>query len=127
MPLQETTCDECGHTPPGEPSPYCPECGAEDPWTERPAYTFDNEDLPIVFSHEVYQDNYELWRSFCQQYFGTGDLTGSDIAGLPDDFPQLECCIVTLYWTITDSLTVEGPFLDRAAAVDAGCTEEEEQ
>jgi len=110
-----TVCTECGHeTRSG--TPHCAECGAADPWEERPAFEFDPQDLPIVFSYEVYDDGNGLWEAFCEAYFGTPELTGSDIAGIPDAFPKLEYCMADLWFRITEDYDVEGPFLSRSAA-----------
>lgn len=111
MTVTETVCTGCGRQTTVE-SDYCPDCGAEDPWEEQPRYEFDEEDLPIVVEFEVYDDNHSLWRDFCNQYFGKYELRGSDIVGLPDDFPRMKYCTFSVYFKITEELELEGPFLE---------------
>lgn len=118
MTLMETYCTECGKTVRNE-TDHCPNCGAEDPWDERSAYRFDEEDLPIVISHEIYQDHNELWQSFCSGYFGSASLTGDQIADLPDEFPSLGYCVFDVYYVVTESMDLEGPFLERSEAREA--------
>ena len=119
-PITETVCTSCGHTTErAAPSRFCPHCGEETPWEERPAHVFDEDDLPFVFSHQVYDDHSELWRSFCSQYFGVAEVTGTDVAGLPEDFPQLQYCVVDLWYRITPSHELEGPFLSQQEARNA--------
>lgn len=114
-PIKETVCEECEHKP-KEETKFCPKCGAEDPWIERNAYEFDEDDLPIVFSFETYNDNWELWGEFYREYFGHSELKGSDIAGMPDDFPSLKYLMADLYFVITENLEVKGPFLEESEA-----------
>jgi hypothetical protein len=114
----ESYCTECGSASTAA-TPHCPNCGAEDPWDERPAFRFDEDDLPFVFSHEVYDDNYDLWRTFCGEYFGAYELNGSDVAGLPEDFPKMKYCVFEVYFVITETYELEGPFLDKSAAREA--------
>lgn len=119
-PITETVCTNCGasiDTP--SPPPYCPQCGDEDPWDEQAAYVFDEDDLPVVFSHDIYDDNWGLWRAFCNQYFGVDELNGSEVAGLPEDFPRLKYCVVELWFTLTPSHELAGPFLSEQEARDA--------
>lgn len=115
MPVTETYCTECEHTPADETA-YCPECGAEDPWDDRPMYQFDEDDFPYVFSYEVYNDNYGLWRAFCQQYWGNPELTGGDVENLPDGFPKLKYNVFEVHYAITEDYDLEGPFLDKQDA-----------
>lgn len=110
--ITQTVCTECDATP-SERTEFCPHCGAEDPWEEEAKYEFDSNDLPIIFSHRISKDNYELWRDFCECYFGVYDLMGSDIANLPDDFPRLSDVHAELYFAITEDYEVVGPRLDR--------------
>ena len=116
MPITETVCEECGKKPGRHKTKYCPDCGTEEPWKEQNAYEFDEDDLPIVFSYEVYDDNHELWREFCSYYFDAHDLKGSDIANLPEDFPPLKYCCPMLWFVITEDLDRKGPFLSEEAA-----------
>jgi hypothetical protein len=119
-PITETVCTTCGasiDTP--SPPPYCPQCGDEAPWDEQAAYVFDEDDLPVVFSKEVYDDNWGLWRAFCNQYFGVAELNGSDVTGLSKDFPTLKYCVTELWFKITPSHELEGPFLSEQEARDA--------
>lgn len=118
MTVTETYCTECGRVTQAT-TPHCPDCGAKDPWEDRPAYQFDPEDLPYVVTHEFYNDTYGLWRSFVGDYFGAYELNGSDIDGLPDDFPDMKYCVVEVYFGITESYELEGPYLDRDTALEA--------
>lgn len=115
MTKMETYCTECGATP-RKTTPHCSNCGSEDPWEERAAYQFDEEDLPLIVSHEFYNDTYGLWRSFVADYFGVYELNGSDIAGIPGGFPDMKYCVVEVYYVVTESCELEGPFLDRSEA-----------
>lgn len=113
--MMETYCTECDQTSTAT-TPHCSNCGSEDPWEERPAYEFDEDELPFIFSHEVYNDNWEIWKDFCEAYFGVYELKGSDIAGIPEEFPRLKYCVFEVYYVITESYELEGPFLDRTEA-----------
>lgn len=113
-PLQETVCSECEHKP-DEETKFCPECGAENPWIERNAYEFDEDDLPIVVSYEFYNDTFGLWDSFCEDYFG-GRLKRKHIANLPNNFPKMKYCVHTVYFVVTENLELEGPFVDEEEA-----------
>jgi hypothetical protein len=120
MTITNTVCTSCGHTTDqASPSPFCPQCGDEDPWDERAAHVFEEDDLPFVFSYEAYEDNYSLWGAFCEQYFGVYELKGTDIAGLPEEFPRLKYCVCELWFKITPSYELEGPFQSEAEARDA--------
>ena len=112
MVVTHTVCSECGERP-NTKTPYCPSCGEESPWEEVPTYEFDEDDLPIAFSFSVSEDNWELWDAFCHQYFGGAGLVGSDIEGLPDEFPRLKCCFVDIWFVVTEEYEVEGPFLEQ--------------
>lgn len=125
MTQMETYCTECGQVTTAT-TPHCSNCGAEDPWDERPAFRFDESDLPFVFSMEVYNDSYELWRSFCNAYWGAYDLKGSDVAGLPDEFPKLKYSVFDAYYVITTECELEGPFLDHDVARDVAAGETDE-
>lgn len=116
MPITETVCGECDHNPDSE-TKHCPECGAEEPWEEQNAYEFDEDDLPIIFAYNVYDDNHGMWRGFLQDYFGVGyNLKESDIANLPSGFPRLKYISQDLYFVITEDLELEGPFLSKQEA-----------
>lgn len=124
MTLFETYCTDCGKTVQDE-TDHCPNCGAADPWDERPAHKFSDDDLPLVFSHEIYQDHGELWRSFASDYFGSAEVTEIQAAGIPDEFPRLEYCIFDIYYVVTEGLELQGPFLQRSAAREAATSEVE--
>jgi len=115
----ETYCMECDNVVRDE-STFCPECGAEDPWDKRPMYEFDEDDLPTVISYESYNDTYKLWNNFCKQHFGNYELKGDDVAGLPEQFPSLKYCVFEVYFVVTKSYEMEGPFLTRKEAREAG-------
>lgn len=115
MTQMETYCTECERVS-SATTPHCPDCGAEDPWDERPAYEFNEDDLPFVFSYEVYEDNWKLWRSFCEQYFGSYELKGSDVAGLSEEFPKLKYCVFDVHYVVTEGYELEGPFLSEEDA-----------
>jgi hypothetical protein len=119
-PITETVCTSCGHTTEStSPPPFCPQCGDEEPWEEQAAYVFDDDDLPFVFSHEIYEDHSELWRAFCEQYFGVYDLTEADTTGLPEDFPRMKYCVTDLWFKLTPSHEIAGPFLSKQEARNA--------
>jgi len=116
MTIMTTVCRECGHETDTETA-YCPDCGAADPWEDQPAYQFHADDLPVVFRYAVTDsEKWALWRAFCRSYFGTPELTASDVAGLPGKFPRLKTCHVDLWWRITTDYEVEGPYLSPEAA-----------
>lgn len=115
----ETVCESCEKpwTERSELEPnYCPSCGEEDPWVEQPCYDWEDVDLPVVFSYEVYRDHAELWNSFCASVFGKMELRESDIANFPDGVPQMEYLIVDLYFKLTEDLELKGPFEERSKA-----------
>jgi len=117
MTVTETTCENCGNvTTDDPPPPYCSGCGEQNPWKERSAYQFDEDDLPIVFSYEVYDDGWQLWNRFAQDYWGVYELNGSDVSGLPEQFPDLKYCVFTVWFKITDGYDLEGPFLSKEDA-----------
>ena len=115
MPKQETYCTNCDNTV-RERTPHCAQCGAEEAWDERPKYRFDEDDLPFIVEYEVYNDTWELWRDFCGQYFGAYELEGSEIAGVPEQFPDMKYCVFTVYFVVTESYDLKGPFLEKSAA-----------
>lgn len=120
MTITETVCTSCGHTTDhASPSPYCPQCGDEAPWEEQAAHVFDEDDLPFVFSYETYDDSYGLWRAFCEQYFGVYEVKESDTVGIPENFPTLKYCVTDLWFKITSSHELEGPFLSETEAREA--------
>lgn len=112
MTFTQTVCTDCGRETSVE-SEYCPGCGSEDPWEEQPVYRFDEDDLPITFAYRIYDDNYGLWRAFCDEYWDHPSITGSDIAGLSDNFPRLKFIETPVYFQITEDLELEGPFLEK--------------
>jgi len=117
MTVTETTCEQCGNTTTDEsPPPYCSQCGTANPWKEQSAYQFDESDLPIVFSYEVYNDTYRLWNTFVHAYWNAHDLRGSDIDGLPEEFPKMKYCVFTVWFKVTEQYELEGPFLTEQEA-----------
>lgn len=110
MVVYNTVCSECGNKG-TEKDNYCPQCGSENPWVEKPKYSFDEEDLPIIFESSISRDNWELWDEFCDSYFGVRGLKGSDIEGLPDNFPRLKYSYFSVYWKITKDLDIKGPYI----------------
>jgi hypothetical protein len=112
MPPKEIVCTSCDKTTDHE-TQFCPSCGSENPWEEEPKYEFDNEDLPIAFPYEVKNTNWKVWDEFCEHYFGERDVDGHDIKGFPRKFPKMETCETELWFVITESLELEGPFIDK--------------
>lgn len=117
MTEMETFCTSCDETATST-TPHCPECGAEDPWDDRPKYEFDEEDLPHMFRQELFGGDWGVWNAFCESYFGWGDLTGNDIAGLPDDLPSMHGPRIQVFYVLTPGLELEGPFNERVEAVE---------
>ncbi len=114
MTITEIVCTECDESP-AEETPHCPNCGAEDPWEEQPTYEFNDDDLPIIFSYELYNDTYGLWRAFCHEYFGSS-VKGKNVANLPSSFPRMKYCTTMLYFKVTESYNLEGPYLTKEEA-----------
>lgn len=113
-------CSGCEHETDQE-TDYCPNCGAgPDPWEDRPQYDFERDvSLPLVFSSEVYDDNYELWRDFCCAAFGHGDIVSNEIANFPDGMPRMKYQVLTVYYKLDESLELHGPHLTERAAREA--------
>jgi hypothetical protein len=117
--LTEWVCETCGlMVEEDHDYTYCPDCGDEEPWIEQDKYTFDEDDLPYVFSYHVYNDTWGLWHAFCQAYFGTR-LEGDHIANLPSGFPRLKYIDTDLYFVITEDLDLKGPYVDEESARNA--------
>lgn len=110
----ETFCEGCGYHP-TEETQFCPECGMEQPWDTRPKYQFNEDDLPLVVSYYHHDDHHGLWNQFCEDYFGAR-LRGSDIAGLPDDFPRMKFVDIEVYYAITEDCDLKGPFSSKTKA-----------
>jgi len=116
-PATKTVCSECG-TESNQFSNYCSVCGSgPEPWTDEYEADFADVELPVVFETNEYNDN--LWYAFSEQVFG-GRYSGSDVANLPDMFPRMKYCDMTLYWKLTEDLELEGPFLNRVEALKHG-------
>lgn len=113
----EIVCENCGNAGGNQPA-YCEECGAEDPWTEEVLYDFDDVELPMTFSYEVYDDNYGLWDTFCRAAFGT-ELKSSQIANFPETFPRMKYCMPILHFKLTEEYELKGPYLDKQGARNA--------
>lgn len=111
MPPKEIICTECEHISESK-TPYCADCGAEYPWKKEPKYSFAEEDLPIVFPYEVEDTNWELWDAFCEYYFDETNVDGRHIDGFPRKFPKMESVTTTLWFVVTESYELEGPFVD---------------
>lgn len=118
MTEMEIYCTECEHVTQSE-TPFCSNCGAEDPWDERPRYRFDAKDFPTVFRYEPHDPKWDLWRAFCSHYFGYPDLTAADVGGTPEGFPRLKYTNLQVWYGITNDYEVVGPFLDDTAAWEA--------
>lgn len=73
-----------------------------------------------MFSYEVYADDHELWREFCAAYFDAHELSGSDIANLPDEFPSMKYASATFWYVVTEDLDLKGPFHSRDVAQNYG-------
>ena len=118
MTITHTICTECEKEQ-QETSNFCPHCGAEDPWEEVPQYEFDEDDFPYVFSCTAYDSDWGMWRDFCDSYFGVRALKSSDIAGFPERFPRMKYMEVNLYYKITKTYDLKGPFLSKEEAREA--------
>lgn len=106
-PTTTVSCAECDHRG-NVTDNYCPSCGTEDPWEERPLHDFDDVDLPVIFEVNIHDDNFGLWNAFCEEVFGTR-VYGSDVANLPDDLPRMKYYDVSVYWKLTQDLELLGP------------------
>jgi hypothetical protein len=109
---KRTECSNCESVDESEPQ-FCSNCGTEDPWEEVYQYDWDDVELPVVFSDEAYNDHYGLWYSFCGEVFGHHELSGDQIANLPDGVPRMKYRVVELYYKLDEDLELHGPFLDR--------------
>lgn len=109
--------DESGDTPGVDPD-YCSNCGAgPDPWEDRAVYDFERDvSLPYVFSVQVGNDDWGLWRAFCYDVWGTEPESGKAVANWPEDFPRMKYNITHLYYKLDEDLELNGPFLDKSAA-----------
>jgi hypothetical protein len=116
-PPTETVCEECNYRV-DEETEHCPKCGAEDPWVERYKYDWEDVDLPVVFSFEVYHDHYELWDTFTSKVWGTR-LKGNQIANVPERAPKMKYTVFQTYWKVDERLNLKGPFLDEKEAREA--------
>lgn len=113
----EVVCTEC-NVRGSEDDSYCPSCGTEDPWEERPKYDVERLDLPLVFSRQYGSDNWEMWRSFCQAAFDAYDLRGSDVAG-SGLLPRMKYDQTLVFYKLTEDYELKGPFCERQEARDA--------
>lgn len=120
MTITETHCSECG-TSPAKKSQYCGDCGAgPDPWEERAEYDFERDvELPMVFSQEKYNDDYNMWRTFCAAAFGVYYLNEEDIANLPNGMPQMKYNVFEVYYKLDENLELHGPYLSKDEARNA--------
>jgi len=116
MTVTETYCTECDETV-QQTTAHCPSCGAADAWDQRAAYRVDESDLPYVFSYEVYNDTYGLWRAFAQDYLGSAEIQMADVAGVGEEFPSMKYCVFQTYWRLTKEYELQGPFLSRQDAL----------
>lgn len=112
--VTETVCKEC-EKPVEEETSFCSDCGAEDPWIERPKYDMSEVDFPVIVEIEHYNDNHGLWRDFCEKVFGGPELKGSDIANVPDNLPSMKYNVVS-YYMVVGRDDIEGPFLEKSEA-----------
>lgn len=115
-------CEDCGKQA-GNQTKHCSNCGAgPDPWEERAEFDFDRDvDLPLVFSSEVYNDTYGLWRDFCSAAFGVYEVQGKDIANLPD-LPRMKYQSFMVYYKLhkkAGRYKLEGPFMSKEEAREA--------
>lgn len=115
MTITAVYCEECDNQINDEQPNYCPECGAENPWEERPVYDMDDVDFPVIVEIEHYNDNHGLWREFCQTVFDVYELKGSDIANMPDNLPSMKYNVV-YYYMVVGREDIEGPFLEESEA-----------
>jgi len=112
MPPKNIICKNCEYHSESKTS-FCAECGAEYPWKKEPMYQFDEESLPYVFSYSVSSTNWNMWNEFCLDYFGEDDIDARDIADFSvKKFPKMESFDTELYFVLTESYEIEGPFVD---------------
>lgn len=116
--LTETVCTECNWNP-DRRTEYCPNCGSEDPWSERSQFDFERDvDLPHVFEMSFYNDTYGLWDEFCHSVWGTR-VKSSQIANVPSGVPSMKYCCPSVYYKLDEDLELHGPFMDKGDAKDA--------
>lgn len=109
-------CTECGGN--HQSAEYCPDCG-NDGWEDVVYYDFERDvELPYVFSQQVGNDDWGLWRSFCFAVWGT-ELRGAEVANLPDELSRMKHSITQLYYKLDASYELHGPFLSRTEAREA--------
>jgi hypothetical protein len=115
-----TLCEDCSSLATSEPN-YCPDCGAgPDPWQEEARNYFERDvDLPMIIEDERYDDDYGLWREFCQQAFGHRGLKESTIKNMPDGFPRMKHCTIRVYWKLTEDYNLKGPYMNKQDARNA--------
>lgn len=120
MPATEMVCVQCRETLHENPN-YCPECGAEDPLTERALYDFERDvDLPVVIEVSHYNYNYKLWHMFCEEVFGER-AHPSDVVNMPEEgfaHKNMKHLVFEVYYTVTEDHEIKGPYLDRRDARD---------
>jgi len=110
-------CTECLNN--HDTADYCPRCGNGE-WDEQYQYDFERDvDLPFVFDYEVYDDNYQLWRTFCRAAFDQHELRGKQIANKPGTLPPMKYNVFKVWFKLTKNLELKGPFLDEQEAREA--------
>jgi hypothetical protein len=88
--------------------------------TNKACYDFEEDvDLPFVFSKEMYDDNYQLWRQFCASAFGVYSIDEEDITNLPNGFPKMKYNVFEVYYKIDEKLELHGPFMTEEEAHNA--------
>jgi hypothetical protein len=118
--ITEIRCQNCGNKQ-EEKTRYCPECGAEDPFRKEPKFSFDKNDLPIVFEHTFNNSAGGMWRDFTRSYFGELVEKEGYVANMPDGFPRMKKSRVHVYYFLNENLEVQGPYMtERKAKEDAG-------
>ena len=112
-------CEECEALP-SQTNNYCGECGAgPDPWKEVPKYDFERDaELPFIFDVSVGSDNWQLWRCFCREVWGS-KIKSSKIANLPVDPREFKYNRTIHYYKLDESGKLHGPFLDKKDARNA--------
>lgn len=117
-PQTQPKCNNCGHYPTSR-TDYCPDCGEEDPWFEESLYTFDPEDdLPLIISYYVMEDQAPLYKAFCEELFGEQRIIKEDeIDGPVDNLPRMGELHEELFYIITTDYEIEGPYYSESAAV----------
>lgn len=110
MPPKNIICTECESVS-EQKTAYCAECGAEYPWKKEPKYEFEEEDLPLLFSYPIESRDWNIWDEFCKDYFGEENIDARDIESFPRNFPKMESFEEELYFVITESLELKGPYI----------------